>query len=308
MILSSSPRGFKLIEMMFTVALISVLGLLIYSILSASIVLGGKNTAMNTAHQQARVAILQMMQDIHTAISQPQLTGVSGNQASGISFQQWGTVSVAGKGRIDNGGPHKIIADANIGDTTIAIKVTAGPGISQNQSKPQVGQRIIIPTHQIEADITAVGGSANFYFMTLGNIWGPNLSAEEAAAAGLTYPVTYPVNALPIDVKGTGSTAGDVVCYVTDRCSYTIANNTLTWTVGTTTGRVMANGVTNSQGVIDPASTPTPFSIDTSAAGTLYYRFDLSAADFQSSNRGYRSTSILLTGEVPPKARITTYQ
>jgi hypothetical protein len=40
-----------------------VLGLVIFSLLNIGTVLGAKNTAMNTAHQQARTAMLKMIDD-----------------------------------------------------------------------------------------------------------------------------------------------------------------------------------------------------------------------------------------------------
>ena len=77
--LSSSARGFKLIELMFTIAISSVVGLALYSILYSGLVLGAKNTAINTAHHQARIAMINMIQDIHAAVSLPSLTDSSGN-------------------------------------------------------------------------------------------------------------------------------------------------------------------------------------------------------------------------------------
>src|SRR4051812_34903364 len=110
--LSSDPRGFKLVELVFTVAIVSVLGLLLYSLLLTDTVLGAKNTAVNTAHQQARTAMLQMMQDLHAAVSLPYLVDSSGNPvsgagpAAGIAFQEWG--------RDSNGkevGPYRLKSD-----------------------------------------------------------------------------------------------------------------------------------------------------------------------------------------------------
>jgi hypothetical protein len=47
-------------------------------------------------------------------------------------------------------------------------------------------------------------------------------------------------------------------------------------------------------------------------AGASYYRFvaaiDLSTSDVNYTNRGYKSANILLNGQVPQKARLTTYQ
>ena len=285
---SSKAAGFTLVELMITGALISVVGLVLYSILYTSTVLGAKNTAVNVAHQQARVAMIDMLQDIHSAVSLPQLVdtdgttpwptpspGASASPAPGVSFQQWSS------------GPHKLKKDVNVGDTQIQIAFTANSG-------PAVvaGQRVIIPAYQIEADIASVdNGSPNNPKFTLSNIYGP----------GLTPPVTYPVSAMPVAIKGTGSSAGDVICFITDRCSYAVSNNNLNWRWKGNT-KAVANYVTNS----------TPFSSPTTPAGAVYSRFvaaiDLSTSDTQYSNRGYKSANILLNGQVPSKARLTTYQ
>ena len=71
-------------------AVVGALGLVIYSLLNIGTILGAKNTATNTAHQRARIAMLDMIQDLHGAVSLPALQGVVGTQASGISFQLWG--------------------------------------------------------------------------------------------------------------------------------------------------------------------------------------------------------------------------
>ena len=280
--ISSRSGGFKLVELMCTVALISVVGLVLYSILYTSTVLGAKNTAVNVAHQQARVAMVDMLQDLHTSISVPALSDSSGTPyaspaptvAPGISFQQWSS------------GPHKIKNNQNAGDNKIKVILTTTSGPT-----PIAGQRVIIPAYQIEADIASVSGSSNDFTINLSNISGP----------ALTPPVTYPVASLPVAINGTGSSAGDVICFITDRCSYAVSNSTLTWRWKGNT-KTVGNYITNS----------TPFSIPTTAAGALYYRFvaaiDLSTSDLQYSNRGYKSANILLNGQVPYKARLTTYQ
>lgn len=290
---SSRTAGFNLVEMMITVALISVVGLVLYSILYTSTVLGAKNAAVNVAHQQARVAMIDMLQDIHSAVSLPQLVdtdgttpwpspspGASASPAPGVSFQQWSS------------GPHKVKNDVNAGATQVHLVLTTTSGPT-----PVAGQRLIIPAYQIEADITAVSGGSGDFVVTLGNIYGP----------ALTPPVTYPMSTLPnIDgqghaIRGTGSSAGDVICFITDRCSYAVSNNNLNWRWKGNT-KAVANYVTNS----------TPFSSPTTPAGAVYSRFvaaiDLSTSDTRSSNRGYKSANILLNGQVPSKTRLTTYQ
>jgi hypothetical protein len=280
--ISTPSAGFKLVELMITVALISVVGLVLFSILNTTTILGAKNTAVNTAHQQARVAMVDMLQDLHAAVSLPALSDATGTAyaspaptaAEGISFQQWSS------------GPHKLKSDASVGDNFVKIICTAGAGPT-----PVTGQRLIIPAYQIEADISSTSGNSNDLKVYLTNISGP----------GLTPPVTYPVNTLPVDIKGTGSSGGDVVCFITDRCSYAVSGSNLNWRWKGNT-KVVANYVTNN----------TPFSIPVTSAGALYYRFvaaiDLSTSDAQYSNRGYKSANILLNGQVPYKTRLTTYQ
>jgi len=274
---SLARSGLTLVELSVTMGLVGVLGLIIYSLLNIGTILGAKNTAINTAHQQARVAMLEMLQNLHASVSLPQLVNVSGTQAAGISFQQWGSAPSSGV-MTPNGGPHKIKNDAAAGQKVIQITLTAG------QPAPIVGQRLIVPTHQIEDDITAVSGGSGNYSITL-------------------------ANNLPVAILGTGSTIGDVVCYITDRCSYNVvqvsagppAQYKLQWT--------------NTQGtrdIVSDITNPRPFSIPTTPAGALYYRFvaaiDLSTSDPQYSNRGYKSANILLNGQVPFRARLTTYQ
>ena len=146
--LSLTTRGFTLIELMFTTVLIGVLGLIIYSLLHTGMVLSAKNTAMNTAHQQARVAMLEMLQNLHSSVSLPALANASGTPypspaptaAEGIAFQQWSS------------GPHKIKSDAAAGQNQITLNLTTGTG----NPTPVAGQHLIVPAYQIEADITAV--------------------------------------------------------------------------------------------------------------------------------------------------------
>src|ERR1700732_647436 len=179
--LSPTTRGFTLIEAMFTTVLIGALGFIIYSLLNSGMVLGAKNTAVNTSHQQARVAMMDMIQDLHSSVSLPALANASGTpypspaptNAEGISFQQWSS------------GPHRIKNDANAGQNQITLNLTTGTG----NPTPVAGQHLIVPAYQIEADITAVSGATSNFTVTLGST-------------------------LPVAITGTGSNAGDIVCFI----------------------------------------------------------------------------------------------
>jgi prepilin-type N-terminal cleavage/methylation domain-containing protein len=281
--LSSRLAGFTLVELMVTVALIAVVGLVLCSILYTTTVLGAKNTAVNVAHQQARAAMVDMLQNLHTAVSAPALSDSTGTPyaspaptaAEGISFQQWSS------------GPHKLKNDVAVGATQIQIVFTSGSGPT-----PISGQRVIIPAYQVEADISSVDNS---------DPTNPKLNLSNISGPAVVPSVTYPTSTMPVAINGTGSSAGDIVCFITDRCSYAVSGSNLNWKWKANT-KAIANYVTN----------PTPFSVPTTPAGALYYRFvsaiDLSTSDTQYSNRGYKSANILLNGQVPSKTRLTTYQ
>jgi hypothetical protein len=266
--LCSNNRGYTLIEMGIVSSVFSTVGIALCSLLNVSLVLGAKNVAMNTAHQQARTAMVQMLQDLHSSVSLPYLVnadGTTANQtssAAGISFQELSS------------GPHKIRADAVTGQNQIALTLTPQNGVLPTVS---VGQRLIIPTHQIEDDITAVSGSGSNITVTL-------------------------AHTLPVDV--TGTTSYTIVALITDRCAYTVVNNNLQFQGSTAkkTFAVLGNDITSDL----------PFSIPQTPAGALYYRFvsaiNLSTADLNYSNRNFKAANIFLNGQIPMKARLTTYQ
>jgi hypothetical protein len=276
-----NQSGLTMAELSITLGVVGTLGLVIYSLLNIGTVLGAKNTATNTAHQQARVAMIEMIQDLHSAVSLPALTGVIGGQGSGISFQQWGSAMLNGV-MTPNGGPHEIRNDANAGQKIVRLVIATG------QPLPVVGQRLIVPTHQIEDDIAAVNGGANDCQVTL-------------------------ANNLPVAILGAGtnSSVGEIICYITDRCSYNVVQVTagppaeykLQWSkVSAPPARDIVNDITN----------PRPYSIPLTPAGALYNRFvaaiDLSTSDPNYSRRGYKAANILLNGQVPFKTRLTTFQ
>jgi type II secretory pathway pseudopilin PulG len=263
--LSPKVRGYTLTELVFTTSIIGVVGLVLYCLLNISTILGAKNTAINTAHQKARTVMQRMLQDLHSAVSLPYLIDTNGTQvtaagpAAGISFQAWSS------------GPHLFMSDASAGQYQINIKVTSG------QATPVVGQRVIVSSHQIEDDITAVSGGSDNLTLTL-------------------------AHSLPVAVTGTSTSS--VVCFITDRCSYTVVNGALHWQGPTVRSSLsgMGNNITNG----------TPFSTPTTAAGAPYYRFvaaiNLSTTDSNYTNRGFKSANILLNGQIPTKGRLTTYQ
>jgi hypothetical protein len=269
---SKTTSGLSLIEVTMAMGLLGVFGIAVYSMLNIGMILGAKNTAVNTAHQQARTAMLQMVQDLHSAVSLPALTDVNGvalvnpapnTAAPGISFQLW------------SAGPYKIAEDSAAGSSTIKIQTPDG------SNTPVVGQRVIVRGHRIEEDITQVDNlGGGVYRLTLAN---PLVTA----------------------ISGTGDpTFYNISCFLTDRCSYKVRNGSLEWSGPTTRKSFALLG--------NDIISPTPFTTPNTPAGALYYRFvaaiNLSTSDIKYDKRGFKSANILLNGQVPTRARLTDYQ
>ena len=269
---ATRQRGAALIELMVSTTIVLMTGGIIFYILNTGMVLFAKNTAINMAHQQARVAVLTMEQDLHSAVSIPQLVDASKNAvagngpAAGISFQLYAM------------GPLKVTSAANAGQNQINVRV--------NGYTPKVGQRLCIPTHQIEYDITGVGAGSTNRMLTL-------------------------ASTLPVDVKtvlydpGTNTNINvNVVCFITDRMHYVVTNGELRYYGSTqpAAGRLLANDITSN----------TPFSIPVTAAGAQYNRFvaaiNLSTADARSTNRGFKAANMFLNAMVPYRARLCITQ
>lgn len=269
-------RAFTLVEAMITLSILGAVGTILYSMFYTSTVLGAKNVATNTAHQQARTAMLQMVQDLHSAVSLPALVdaagspmptpvaGASPSPAAGISFQIW------------SGGPYQVVSDQVATDTSVRIKMLTTATI------PKDTQRFIMTSHRIESDISSVS--------TIGS-----------SGAYTTYQLTFP-SALGTAISGSGTS--NYACFISDRCSYIVVNNQLMWS-GPTARRnasVMGSDITSTN----------PFTMPTTAGGALYYRnvaaIDLTTSDLNYNNRGFKAANIMLNGQVPSRARLTTFQ
>ena len=132
----STRSGSALVEVMISTTVMAIVSSIVFSILNTGMVLFAKNTAVNMAHQQARVAVLTMEADLHSAVSIPQLADatqapVAGNgPAAGISFQTYAA------------GPFQLVSTAASGQNQITVRC---PNYT-----PKVGQRFCMPLHQVE--------------------------------------------------------------------------------------------------------------------------------------------------------------
>lgn len=281
----SGRRAFTLVEMLITTAIIGITGSIVYYILYTGMTLFAKNTAINIAHQEARVAVLQMEQDLHSAISIPTLTdasrvAVAGNgPAAGISFQVFA------------GGPFKITP------STTKLSPSGGYGYASNQPKITVRlnsfpvdptiHRLIIPTHQLESDLQSVGATGTDVQLTL------------PANLGVEVDTT-----LNTDNTAAGMKDVNVACFLTYRVYYVVMNGQLWYyrNKNDPKPKMMANDIT----------TTTPFSIPVTPLGAPYNRFvaaiNLSTADTSSTNRHFRAANMFLNAMEPYRARLCMYQ
>jgi len=273
---SSDRRAFVLIEAMVSSAVVAITGIILYYVLLAGVTLFTKNTAINMAHQEARVAVLQMEQDIHAAVSIPTLTDVNRNPisgsgpAAGLSFQLFAA------------GPFEITPSATgypTGQNQISVRCSG--------YAPVVGQRLIIPEYQVELTVISVGTTGGTdVTLSLGN---DQLS---------------PVN-LPIAVTPTiGGTAVNIVCFFTDRVAYTVNGSQLFYYPRQSNGnfKVLANSITSA----------TPFSIPATPLGAPFNRFvaavNLITSDTSTTHLQFRAANMFLNSMEPYRARLCIYQ
>lgn len=182
--------GYTLTEMMVSTSIFGGVGLVLFSFLWSGSILLAKNTSINLAHQQARLAVVRMEDDIHAAVSVPALVDSSRNTvaapgpAAGIAFQSWAA------------GPYQVYA-GDYKTTQNTIDLIA------NGTVPQVNQRLNITTHAIENYITAVTSSGGKYHLTLDS----NLANE----------VNTTLNGTAVDICG----------FITDQTAYVVQSNQL---------------------------------------------------------------------------------
>jgi len=263
-------EAFTLVELMIVAAIVAIIGGIIFYTLNTGMILFAKNTAINLTHQQARTAVIQMESDLHSSVSLPQLVDANKvpisttGPAAGISFQ------------IFAAGPFKVASRAGAGATSISVAL--------GSYQPKAGQRLIIPTHQIELDIAS------------------NVSGTGTRSVPLVSPIA---NAVEVQLDDAGTLVPvDVIGFITDRITYVVANGELRYfgRKDATTYAVMANDITSSK----------PFSTPATPAGAPSYRFvaaiELSTADPTATARGFKSANMFLNAQVPCRTRLCAYQ
>ena len=224
-----SHNGFSLVELLITMGIVTVVGMMIFLVLNSGMVLYAKNTAVNSAHQQARSGVDQMLANIHGSVSIPELTNAALQpvaeldngqpvSAAGISFQSY------------NAGPFPVVANAAATDKSVVLYC---PGYN-----PPTDARFNIPSHNIEYDIvsTSVAGSKRTF----------NL-ATPASGIGTAIGIAGD------GIEGHSGVNYIITAFITTRVSYAV--------VGTELRYYPTNDIANYKVITRNLITATPFTV-----------------------------------------------
>ena len=281
-------RAFTLVEIMIVVGIIGVTGLGVVEILRVGTILFNKNTSMNLSHSQSRNGLLRLQEDLHSAISSPELSDSTGaiisgtfvGPAAGVSFQSYA------------GGPFALYVPAatnTLANGATSVQVVTGTQGASIDYKPLVGQTLHIqtlPTSLMELQVTGVAGpsstsSGTVYTLTVA---GGLSSAITLVSAGMTL---------------------NVACYLSTPVIYTVQNQQLVCIRLDSGG----NQVTTVISRDIPATALKPFSMPTvnsSAENTFVSVSNFTAVDPYTSLRGYLGVTTPMTVQVPHFAQLTS--
>src|SRR3954463_241724 len=92
---NATIAGYTLGEMVVAAGVLCMLGLVFFAVLNSGMILYAKNTAVNSAHEEARDGINRLTRDIHASISVPQLRDTNYNSVSSTPVSANGTAPMA---------------------------------------------------------------------------------------------------------------------------------------------------------------------------------------------------------------------
>lgn len=320
--------AYTVVEMMVAGSVLALLGLVFLQVLNTGLVLFTKNTAVNSAHEQAREGINRLTRDIHAAVSVPQLRSATHdtNYTVAASFAVASSAPVGGVApmaagvsfqNVVTGSPDFVWKDPG-NDQKIMIK--------DNPNPPTAGMRLLVPFWGIEDDIIRVAGSTTSHSNVELATGQETELAKKAPTyvGGDAYALVYYTERLLYVVEN-GS-------YVVDsQGPYVVSNGQyVAYTSGSMQRYRYENGKLNLyrqrrtgsgsndyfywqlvSTVAQNLSTPTPFYVPLNTGGSpdlKYVGVKLSTRDSSSSNRGYKATAALLDTQIDYRSRIAIYQ
>lgn len=254
-------HAFTLVELMVTASIIAISGSMVYYVLNTGTILFSRNVAANSTHTRARQALLRIENDLRQAVSQPRLVDrfrapVVTATAAGVSFQLFAA------------GPFQVDEDAAKGGMMIDVHT--------NGQTPVVGQRLIVPTHEIESDIMAVSTK----------------DGGKVAALTLADPLPREV------VINAGGTKSNVQCFITDRVAYAVDGGELRRFPRSTSGAFAV--------LCRDVSSTSPFRL--TGSGSRLVQVDIATYESSSHNRKHRVSEMALSALVATRFRLTAHQ
>jgi hypothetical protein len=338
-----NQSGFTAAEMAVSTGILVILGLVFIQVLHSGMILYAKNTAVNSAHTEARDGISRLTRDIHASISVPQLRDTSFNVVSSTPVQSNGSAPMAAGVSFQNvaSGPNFVWKDPGAANLIM---------IRDGANKPTEGMHIVIPFWNVEDDIVKVtaSGTTNHSNVFLANGQESMVASNAPLFGGTSYAITYYTERVMYLVKNGTYVADSQGPYILSSGSY------IPYTSGTMQRYRYENGELHyyKQGyaggslvwqdkaiVARYISNPTPFYIPLVASSTgpwyestssyqcyttsssnstgdrfigtpdsRYVGVKLSARDPKSSNRGFLATATLLDTQIDYRSRIALYQ
>jgi hypothetical protein len=318
-----SERAFTVAEMAVAVGVLGLLGLVFFQVLQSGLTLSAKNTAVNTAHEEAREGVQRMTRDLHASVSVPQLRDTSFNvvdstlspsaspsatppTAAGVSFQN-----------IVAGSPDFVWQDP--GNANMIM-------IKDGADQPVPGMRLIIPAWGMEDDIAKVSAAGTANHSNVFTLQALEASVRNAKTfGGTSYAITYYTNRVMYLVKNGNFVAdakgdhnlvsGQYVKVAPGTGQYRYENGELhyyqqrsTSTNPSVAGTLYWKDVAT---VARFLSNPKPFSVPLNRYGgpdNKYIKVQMSARDPKSTNRGYIATASLLDTQIDYRSRLTVFQ
>lgn len=277
-----SQRGFTLTELLVTMSITVLVGLMIFLVLNVGMTLYAKNTAVNSAHQQARAGVDQMLVNLHASVSIPQLTDSNLNAASEIDPVSGSPVPRQGISFLNfQAGPFPVVANAAPTDTSITLYC---PGYV-----PPANARLNIPSHNIEYDITST------------------TTAGLSRKFNLATPTSGIGSAIGISATGLESDSNAkymITAFITVRRAYAVSGTELRY--------YPTNDLTDYKVITRNLVSQTPFTIPLLASGGLQNRFlaavNLSTVEPQFTQRGYAAVNMFISSLIPFRCRLTNTQ
>jgi prepilin-type N-terminal cleavage/methylation domain-containing protein len=280
-------RAFTLVEIMVTVAVIGVAGAGIFEVLRTGTILFGKNTSINLSHSESRYGLLQLQNDLTSAVSTPLLTGsgtptiVSGTistsgttngPAAGVYFQEYAA------------GPLCLASSGTTATTLPIITGTTFTALPGQVIHIEATPLITTSTNSLlEAPISAVTRSGTTSTVTITNTL-------------QNFALTDPISGTPLHVA----------CFFTTPVVYVVQNGQLVrYTLDPAgTGTMIPKVLVNNFSV----TSPTPFtmpSVDNSPDNTFLDVTGFTSIDASSNHQLYHGVTTPFTLRIPHFTQLT---